>query len=174
MRSAIYAFTGTLLLATMTLSAADKGTDGVLTSLQPDDLKIVQAGEVVYQANCASCHGKYLEGAPNWRQRDENGFLPAPPHDASGHTWHHSDDLLFEITKYGPQTVIGDSSYKTMMPAYQYQLTDEEIIAVLSFIKNTWPEQERQWQEQMNDHDPGTFGSSSGKKSTLMEKLLGN
>ncbi len=156
--------------------AVEKGIDGKLTSLKPFDLQVVQQGEKVYQANCASCHGKYLEGAPNWRQRDENGYLPAPPHDKTGHTWHHADDLLFEITKYGPPAVIGDPQYKTLMPAYQYQLTDDEIIAVLSFIKNTWPEEERNWQDQMNHPDQGTFGheGSGHKKSTLMEKLFGN
>ena len=38
-------------------------------------------------------------------------FPPASaclPHDASGHTWHHADDLLFEIVKDGPAAVIGD------------------------------------------------------------------
>lgn len=154
--------------------AADKGTDGTLTALKPDDLRVVQAGEVVYHANCASCHGKYLEGAPNWRQRDENGYLPAPPHDETGHTWHHADDLLFEITKYGPGAVIGDSGYKTLMPAYQYQLSDEDIIAVLSFIKNSWPLEQREWQDKMNGNDPSTFDSASDSKSTLMEKLFGD
>lgn len=165
-----------LLLTGTLLWAADNGTDGVLTTLKPDNLKIVQAGEVVYRSHCASCHGRYLEGAPDWRKRDANGFLPAPPHDESGHTWHHADDLLFEITKYGPRVVIGDPQYKTLMPAFQYQLSDNDIVAVLSFIKNSWPQEQRSWQEQMNDNDPGTFGNSgsSEKKSTLMEKLMGN
>ncbi len=159
-----------LCLVSAGLYAADKGTDGVLVALQADDLKVVQAGEVVYQANCAACHGKYLEGQPNWRQRDANGYLPAPPHDAEGHTWHHADDLLFEITKYGPGAVIGDKNYKTLMPAYQGLLSDDEIIAVLSFIKNTWPEEERAWQEQVNGNDPNTFGTVE-KKSSLLDQL---
>lgn len=130
---------------------ASSGTDGVLVQLRAEDLQIVQAGEVIYQQQCASCHGAQLEGQPDWRSRTADGLLPAPPHDASGHTWHHADDLLFEITKYGASVVIGDPDYRSVMPAYKDILSDEQIVAVLSFIKNTWPEEQRQWQDEMND-----------------------
>lgn len=164
-------FIALLVLVSTGIYAANKGKDGILITLQADDLKVVQAGETVYQAHCASCHGQYLEGQPDWRKRDANGYLPAPPHDASGHTWHHADDLLFEITKFGPAAVIGDANYKTLMPAYEKLLSDQEIVAVLSFIKNTWPAQEREWQEQMNGNDPNEMGMVK-EKSSLLEKLL--
>src|SRR5690242_532122 len=61
----------------------------------------VENGQLVYAEYCASCHGEKLEGQPNWQRRLPNGRLPAPPHDESGHTWHHPDDHLFEVTKYG-------------------------------------------------------------------------
>ena len=61
----------------------------------------VDAGRVVYEAHCASCHGEKLEGQPNWRDRLPNGRLPAPPHDDSGHTWHHPFEVLFAITRNG-------------------------------------------------------------------------
>ena len=48
-------------------------------------------GQKVYGEYCASCHGANLEGQPDWKRRLENGRMPAPPHDESGHTWHHSD-----------------------------------------------------------------------------------
>ena len=76
-----------LLSFIVTYLWASEGTDGVRTALKADDLMVVQAGEKIYQAQCASCHGQYLEGQPDWRIRDANGFLPAPPHDATGHTW---------------------------------------------------------------------------------------
>src|SRR5690348_1739477 len=68
----------------------------------PDDPKLVARGKVVYDAQCASCHGAKLEGQPDWRHRLPNGRMPAPPHDATGHTWHHSDKQLFDMTKSGP------------------------------------------------------------------------
>lgn len=149
---------------------ASTGTDGVQTILQADDLAVVAKGEKIYQAQCAACHGVLLEGQPNWRQRNQ-GLLPAPPHDASGHTWHHADDLLFEITKYGPGVVIADTDYRSAMPAYASILSDEDIVEVLSFIKNTWPEKERQWQEEVN----GTQFDRKlpiNKSLTLLEKPL--
>ena len=150
---------------------ASAGTDGKLTQLKADDLKVVQAGETVYQAHCASCHGALLEGQSNWRVRSSDGLLPAPPHDASGHTWHHADDLLFELTKYGPAEVIGDPDYRSNMPGFKHILNDEDIIAALSFIKNTWPEEQRQWQDEVNGTQ--TEGLLPRSKSpSLLDKLL--
>lgn len=151
---------------------ASEGTDGVRIELQANDLAVVQAGENIYQAQCAACHGARLEGQPDWRSRDDNGFLPAPPHDATGHTWHHADDLLFEIVKYGPAVVINDDNYKTTMPVYKDILSDKEIIAVLSFIKNTWPEEERSWQEKVNGTPRDIFEATPKKESSILDKLL--
>lgn len=162
---------GFLFVIVLTSVFAADGTDGMPTTLKADDLAVVAAGEIVYQAQCASCHGQYLEGQANWRSRDDNGFLPAPPHDATGHTWHHADDLLFEITKYGPGVVINDTNYKTQMPAFQNILSDADIVAVLSFIKNTWPEEERDWQDQVNGSQKGALGTL-GKKKTKLDELL--
>lgn len=163
--------TGTMLALASLITWASTGSDDVLVQLQADDLKIVQAGEKIYQNQCSVCHGAQLEGQPNWRSRSADGFLPAPPHDASGHTWHHADDLLFEITKYGPGTVIGDSNYRTSMPMYKDILTDDEIIAVLSFIMNTWPEDQRQWQSEVNGNQIDRLLPSK-KSSSLLDKLL--
>lgn len=142
---------GFCLLVSVFQVQANEGTDGILTTLQADDLAVVASGEKVYQAQCAVCHGAELQGqVADWRTRDANGLLPAPPHDATGHTWHHADDQLFEITKFGPGVVIGDESYRSNMPAYKDILSDSEIIAVLSYIKHSWPDDERSWQEQVN------------------------
>lgn len=99
-------------------------------------------GEENYQLQCASCHGVNLEGQPNWRDFKEDGSLPAPPHDETGHTWHHDTKMLFEYTKFGGQKTleaVGVTDYKSGMPAYEGLLTDEEIWEILSFIRSTWP-----------------------------------
>ena len=70
--------------------------------------ELVALGAAVYVEHCASCHGERLEGEPNWRRRKADGTLPAPPHDATGHTWHHSDDLLFRLTRDGPTDGSGE------------------------------------------------------------------
>jgi len=98
---------------------------------------LVARGEAVYAQQCASCHGAKLEGQPNWRSRLPNGRLPAPPHDATGHTWHHSDKQLFDMVKNGTAGMV--PGYETDMPAYKDILGDADIWAVLSFIESTWP-----------------------------------
>ena len=102
------------------------------------DEQKVSAGMIVYDSNCASCHGAAQEGQPNWQKRSATGYLPAPPSDETGHTWHHPDQMLFEFTKYGPQRYAG-ADYKSAMPAYEGKLSDEEIWNVLAFIKSQWP-----------------------------------
>ena len=108
--------------------------------LHYEDDTVVNRGQRLYMGHCAACHGINLQGAPNWHRRNAAGYLPAPPHDETGHTWHHRDQLLFDLTKYGPQ-VVAWSDYKTHMPAFEGILSDEEIIALLSYIKSTWPEE---------------------------------
>ncbi|MEE8225773.1 MAG: c-type cytochrome [Kiloniellales bacterium] len=105
----------------------------------PDNRAQVALGRQVYMEACASCHGENLEGQPDWRVRLENGRLPAPPHDATGHTWHHPDELLFGMTKIGIAAVAGLEGYETDMPAFEGVLPDAEIWAVLAYIKSTWP-----------------------------------
>jgi mono/diheme cytochrome c family protein len=107
--------------------------------LKPDDLHVVELGRKVYEAKCASCHGARLEGQPNWRQPGADGLLPAPPHDASGHTWHHPDELLFRITKLGVARAAGLQNHASAMPAFEGVLSDDEIVASLSWIKSQWP-----------------------------------
>lgn len=104
------------------------------------DTTLVARGKTVYEQNCASCHGAKLEGQPNWRERLPNGRLPAPPHDVSGHTWHHPDAVLVDIVRDG--LVPGKTApegYQSDMPAYAGVLTDGDIVAVLAYIKSNWP-----------------------------------
>ncbi len=117
----------------------------------PDDRRLVADGQRVYAAQCASCHGRDLQGQPDWRTRKPDGMLPAPPHDETGHTWHHPDAVLFALTKYGPARVVGDPNYKSDMPGYDGTLTDDQIIAALSYIKSTWPETVRKRHDQLNE-----------------------
>ncbi len=117
---------------------------------QPDNASVVAQGKEIYAANCASCHGDNLEGQPNWRSPDADGYLPAPPHDKSGHTWHHPDEALFGLTKLGVVKYANLKDHKSNMPAYEDILSDDEIIAVLSYIKSTWPKDIREMHDQRN------------------------
>ena len=108
--------------------------------IDPADQTLVMQGRAIYANNCAACHGESLQGQPNWRERLPSGKLPAPPHDQTGHTWHHPDALLMDMVKNG--LVPGRTApagYVSDMPAYGGALSDEEIIAVLAYIKSSWP-----------------------------------
>ena len=107
----------------------------------------VASGRELYAETCASCHGVNLEGQPDWKRRLENGRMPAPPHDETGHTWHHSDEDLFTITKSGVEAVV--PGYESDMPAFEGVLTDEQIRAILAYIKSTWPERQRGFQAEV-------------------------
>ncbi|WP_332674331.1 c-type cytochrome [Aromatoleum sp.] len=111
--------------------------------IEPSDRGQVARGEVVYGQHCASCHGARLEGQPDWRRRLPNGRLPAPPHDASGHTWHHRDELLVAITREGMKPPWAPDGYQSDMPAFAGVLGDDDIRAVLAYIQSTWPDDVR-------------------------------
>lgn len=102
------------------------------------DTALVESGKKVYDGYCAHCHGFGLEGAANWRTKNADGSLPPPPHDATGHTWHHPDELLFKIVREGGQSV-APADFNSTMPDFGGRLSDVEIWAVLSFIKSRWP-----------------------------------
>lgn len=106
--------------------------------IDPDDADQVARGAAIYAAQCARCHGAHLQGEPDWQRRKPNGELPAPPHDASGHTWHHPNDYLFAVTKHG-MARFAPPDYKSAMPSYVGILTDAEIRAVIAFIQSNWP-----------------------------------
>lgn len=108
----------------------------------PGDATRVALGERIYARHCASCHGVKLEGQPDWRRRLANGRLPAPPHDESGHTWHHPDRMLFSITKSGLVPPHAPAGYESDMPAFGGTLSEDEIWAVLAFIKSRWKARE--------------------------------
>ena len=103
----------------------------------PGNVQQVAAGKVVYDENCASCHGLSLEGERNWRRPKPDGGFRAPPHDETGHTWHHPDDSLFQITKEGGRPY----NPRSGMPGFKSILSDDEIWSVLAYIKSRWPAQ---------------------------------
>jgi mono/diheme cytochrome c family protein len=120
------------------------GEEGLTFLGEPVTAEEVAIGRKLYAETCASCHGVNLEGQPDWKRRLESGRMPAPPHDETGHTWHHSDQDLFTITKRGVEAVV--PGYESDMPPFEGLLTDEQIRAILAYIKSAWPERQRAFQ----------------------------
>lgn len=108
------------------------------TRADPQSLPQVARGETLYAQHCSSCHGSNLEGQAGWNRRQVKGRFLAPPHDESGHTWHHPDTWLFDTSKHGESAPATDGS-GSAMPAFRDKLVDDDIWAVLAFIKSRWP-----------------------------------
>lgn len=124
------------------------GTGPVMAGERPQDAaglfpywddEAVAQGAALYAENCAACHGAALEGEGDWRQRNADGSMRAPPHDETGHTWHHPDAQILAITKYGTETVTG-GAVQSAMAGFGDRLSDTEILAVLAFVKAQWPD----------------------------------
>ena len=130
----------------------------------PANARLVTLGETVYRSQCASCHGAKLEGQPDWRVRKPDGKLPAPPHDETGHTWHHADGQLFRLTKRGIKPPLAPEGYRSDMPAFDGVLTDRQIWAVLAYIKSTWPDPIRSRQERISEAFQRQQNSKGEKK----------
>lgn len=110
-------------------------------------------GEALYFEQCASCHGENLEGQKDWRTPKIDGTLPAPPHDKTGHTWHHNNQLLFWYTKLGGQGLMerqGVQGFSSAMPSFEEKLTDNDIWNILGYIHSQWPAEIKEAHAQRN------------------------
>jgi mono/diheme cytochrome c family protein len=107
--------------------------------------KVAATGDVLYERHCAACHGINLEGQANWQTQNADGSMPAPPHDETGHTWHHRDKYLIEVTLYGGAAVTGNPLNR--MPAFGHVLSEAETRAIFTYIKSTWSDEIRELQK---------------------------
>jgi mono/diheme cytochrome c family protein len=125
-----------MVLTSAVVAACGSSKDGTTNEAQfPVQVteERVATGSVLYADNCASCHGEPGVSPP---------VLPtAPPHDENGHTWHHADRLLFEW-------ILDRPPMATVMPAFRGQLTEEETISILSYIKSTWSDDIQEFQSE--------------------------
>jgi S-disulfanyl-L-cysteine oxidoreductase SoxD len=132
---------------------------------------LVWKGYYLYQRSCIHCHGRRLEGDLLWQTRDQFFGRRAPPHDYSGHTWQHSDEELFHMTKFGRFSTI-PPNVKSQMPAYEPHFSDEEILAVIAFIKAQWPLSLRVSQALLNPGYEGMPASADTVEWKLPPKCL--
>ena len=148
-----YAFWGAVALAVLLVAGTLVSAlwSSSASRADPANATQVALGRAAYERQCASCHGAKLEGQPNWRDRLPNGRMPAPPHDATGHTWHHPDQVLFGITKEGlVPGKYAPKGYTSDMAGFGGVLSDDEIWAVLAYLKSAWPRRELAYQREVD------------------------
>ena len=112
-----------------------------------------ELGRGIYAKQCASCHGARAEGAPNWQQPDAQGEMPAPPHDAEGHTWKHSDAMLYRIVMQGWRDPFNKTKRLTM-PGFSGILSAAEVRAVITYLKTLWTPEQRRFQREESRNQP--------------------
>lgn len=124
------------LVSSACSSAGGTANEQVIAPAAPES-ETYTLGQSVYNTQCAACHGINGEGqfpdAP--LERDITGRFGAPPHDETGHTWHHDDDLIIRMVVEGG---MGDPVNFYSMPAFESILSDEEVRAVIAYIKTLW------------------------------------
>ena len=98
---------------------------------------MIVKGKIAYENNCVSCDMIDLAGAKNWKGVDEDGHRKAPPLNGTGHTWHHDDETLHAIIKYGLSNLV--KNYEGKMIGFKENLSDKDIDNVLAYIKSYWP-----------------------------------
>ena len=99
-----------------------------------DSIEAIKKGKILYNQYCVSCHQANLAGATNWQGLDEDGHRKAPPLNGTGHTWHHTDELLHRMIKYGFAKLI--KNYEGKMMGFGDEISDEGIDNILSYIKS--------------------------------------
>jgi len=104
----------------------------------------IMEGKTLYNENCASCHQINLAGAPNWQGYDEDGHRLPPPLDGTGHTWHHSDEQLHSIIKYGLAKLV--KNYEGKMIGFGEILNDRQIDSILAYLKSYWGDDKYEFQ----------------------------
>ena len=119
------------------------------TTLEEVSAKL-ELGKALYYTHCASCHGENLQGQPKWKTSlDEDGHNYAPPLNGTGHTWHHSEEQLYNIIRYG--LTFFNENYKGKMKGND-QLSDEDVWSILEYIKSIWPESIQKKYKTMTKH----------------------
>lgn len=116
-----------------------------------DAVQVAQ-GRAIYAQRCAACHGLNNEGAPGWPTPAADGLPPAPPHNDSGHTWHHADRVLYAVIRDGMGDPLRPDS-PLRMPAFGEQLSDGEIRALIEYFKSLWTDENRRYQQEETRKD---------------------
>ena len=153
-----------LVLASIAVLACSTSgrNDALVTPTPEDTVVVVRSGDALFAGICAACHGLSGEGQPNWHIPKADGTLPPPPLNGDGHTWHHGDGFLYRVISDGGKWMESPSlpHFKSGMPAFGEQLSRDEIVGVITYVKSLWGDKTgrgmsiREWQAEASLNDP--------------------
>jgi mono/diheme cytochrome c family protein len=101
------------------------------TNPQPQrlDANVAKSGEAIYLDQCAACHRSTGEGVP--------GYFP--PLKGSANAQQHDPTTVLRLILEGARSVPTDLRPTPLsMPAFDWKLSDEQIAAVASYVRNSW------------------------------------
>lgn len=125
----------------------------------------LKQGKLLFQQNCAACHGSSAESVANWKERNNDGNYPPPPLDGSGHTWHHSPQLLKKTIKQGGIQNDG------VMPPFGSLLNEADMESIIAYFQSKWPDRiYRSWADRFK---VATTTSSQPDITRLLKSRLG-
>lgn len=108
----------------------------------------IAQGRVYYEQTCAACHG--VDGRGQFPEApfepDATGRLGAPPHNETGHTWHHSDELLL---RYVVEGGFSDPNNFYTMPRWDSLYDRDDAALIIAYIKTMWTEEQRIYQQRV-------------------------
>jgi protein SCO1/2 len=93
----------------------------------------VDAGQWLYEHNCAGCHGVDLAGSPAWQTELADGSHLPPPLNQSGNAWKYSEQDLTSIVQDGRNL-----DHALHMPSFKSKLSDWEIHYILQYVISKW------------------------------------
>lgn len=133
----------TLIITTLVVAACTEKTpepktsaaSAVATLMRVNDPAQLKRGAILFQQNCAVCHGAMAQGNPDWRVTGADGKALPPPLNGTGHAWHHPTSGLKLVIKYGSPGGAGN------MPAWKDKLTDPQIDDIIAWFQSLWPDE---------------------------------
>ncbi|WP_213989117.1 c-type cytochrome [Sodalis sp. dw_96] len=117
------------LHAITTYLRSQPGSESQKPARQPVDTPQMKMGANVYSANCSACHNSDGKGIPNLAAGLANNPAVMGP-DASS--------LITTVLQGGRGAVTTGNPTQGAMPSFAWKLSDEQVAAVTTYIRNTW------------------------------------
>ena len=115
-------------IATYLQSVPGSGEIGVKKAMAPDSPEL-QKGALIFSAHCSACHGVQGEGTKNIAP----AFLKPSSIDMRNLT-----NPVMAVLNGNRATATEKHPTAPTMPSFRNSLSDEDIAAVLNYIRNSW------------------------------------